>query len=96
LDAIKRIWPVANDITVLLGDDHTRLINEFEQVKDDIKQCEIRKSEIEAELRYEMKDATFGALPDGRIVTLKTTKRAGYTATIEPTEFRTLRITKRK
>jgi putative phage-type endonuclease len=96
LDAIKRIWPAESGETVTLDEDTNGLVIALEQCKIDLKSGEAIKSEIESKIRFAMKDATFGLLNDGRIVTLKTTKRAGYTATIEPTEFRTLRITKRK
>jgi hypothetical protein len=43
-----------------------------------------------------MGDATWGALPDGTFLSLKTTKRRAYTREIEAGEYRTLRRTKAK
>lgn len=48
------------------------------------------KAGPENSLRAAIGSATFGRLPDGRLLSLKTTSRDGYT--VEPTTYRTLKL----
>jgi putative phage-type endonuclease len=91
LDAIKRLYPEDNGETVPLDSYAVELANEWEQAKENITSCKRSLDELEAKLRAMIGDATFGALPDGTILTLTTTTRKGYTCTVKPTTSRTMR-----
>lgn len=95
LDVVKRLYSQTSGETIALDDGDVKLVEIWEAEKEREKEAKKNAKHAEAQLRARMKDNTFGALPDGRFVTLKTTKRKGYTRVVEPSEFRTLRIAKR-
>jgi putative phage-type endonuclease len=94
--AIKKLHPNDNGETVDLPSEAELFANQVEHLKEKAKETDGYIKEFENKLRAMIGPNTFGALPDGRIVSLKTTARKGYTAVIEPTTYRTLRITDSK
>lgn len=96
LDAVKRLYSAETGETVELDAAALELANEWERAKAAGRKVTSVIKECEAKIRAEIQDATFGQLPDGTLLTLKTTKRKGYTRTVEASEFRTLRRTRPK
>lgn len=96
LDAVKALYPEDSGETVELGHDHSDLWWKLGDAKERIKDANDDKKKAEAKLRAAIGDATFGALPDGSTLTLKTTKNKGDTRVIEPYSYRTLRMEKSK
>lgn len=84
-----------DDLGIDLGDNPRvfELLDEREKLKmretDGDRASKLRKP-IDAELIHILGNASTGRLADGRIITAKTTRRAGYT--VQPTSFRTVRI----
>ena len=92
LDIVKKLYRKAEGTTVALdGEEWLILANDLADIKSITSANKKRVKEIEAKFRSEMKDHTFGALIDGSQMTLKVTKRKGYTREVEDTEYRTLR-----
>lgn len=91
LTPIKALYPNDSGDTVTLGEEYRELAEQWEQAKADKKSAEDKAKEIEAKLRAAIGEATFGALPDGTTLTLKTTERKGYTREVKPSTYRTLR-----
>ena len=91
LDAIKALYALDNGDSVPLDGDALELVNAWEAAKLSVKEVTGRKEELEAKIRATLGEATFGLLNDGTMVTLKTTKNKGYTKTVQPFEYRTLR-----
>lgn len=96
LEVVKRLWPAASGSTIPMGDDEHNLANLWQAAKEEKKDAKSRVDELEAKLRAAIGPHTFGALPDGTFLSLKTTKRKGYTRVVEPGEYRTLRRVKSK
>ena len=90
--AVKALHPDDSGETVELTEDARSLADGLEEAKEEEKIAKAHALEAENKLRAMVGKATFGALPDGRIISLKTTARKGYTAVVEPTKFRTLKI----
>jgi putative phage-type endonuclease len=88
-EAIRELWSDGNGETVPLDDEALALVKKWEGAKDSGKKAEDLKKETENKLRLRIGAASFGRLPDGSVLTLKKTKRAGYVT--EPTEYRVLR-----
>jgi putative phage-type endonuclease len=94
LETVKRIWNAETEgRMVALTDDIGELVKKWKVEKELSGGHKKTADEIEARIRDAMKDAEYGALPDGQFLTLKTSKRGGYT--VEPCEYRTLRLTKK-
>jgi predicted phage-related endonuclease len=93
-DAIKALWPVDDGKTVALNHDALLLAEQIDEWKAQKKLCEDSIKKRENHLKTQLGAATFGALPDGSMLTYKTTERAGYV--VKPTSFRTLRRTTRR
>jgi putative phage-type endonuclease len=91
MNAIKALYPEDSGETVELDAGALELVNQWQQFKADAKGSAEQASEYEAKIRALVGDATFGTLPDGTMVTLKTTKRKGYVREIKESTFRTLR-----
>lgn len=91
LAPIKALYPNDSGDTVTLGEEYRELAEQWEQAKADKKSAEDKAKEIEAKLRAAIGEATFGSLPDGTTLTLKTTERKGYTREVKPSTYRTLR-----
>lgn len=85
-----------NGETITLDDDAATAATELEAAKAAKKEAEEEAKRLENVLREKLGPNTFGALPDGRMLSLKTTTRKGYTATVAPTTYRTLEIHKPK
>lgn len=96
LDAVKALYPEDSGETVELDYDHEGLWWMINDAKERIKQATEEKKYSEAKLRAAIGDATFGTLPDGSTLTLKTVKNKGGTRVIEPYSYRTLRREKAK
>jgi predicted phage-related endonuclease len=94
LEVVKRLYPAASGETVVLDNEMIELAGMWENSKSQSKEIERWQKETEAKLRAAIGDATWGALPDGTFLSLKTTKRKGYV--VDDTEFRVLRRMKVK
>lgn len=90
--ALKALHPDDNGKTVALDDDAATTAAKLEEQKAEAKKAESEANRLENILREKLGDNTFGALPDGRTISLKTTSRKGYTSTVAPTTYRTLKI----
>lgn len=86
---LSRLYPADNDELVQLSIDAMKWTAEIEDAKATIKEAQARKTLFENMLKAEMKDATYGIMPDGSRWSWKTQHRKGYV--VEPTEFRVLR-----
>jgi predicted phage-related endonuclease len=93
-DTIKALYPRDNGITVDLTADNTlpSLMDQRAALTSEISERELRKKEIETTVKAKLGEASFALIAGGRKVSLKLTKRAGFT--VNPTEFRTLREVK--
>ncbi len=91
---LKALHPRDNGETVELPPQASAWVTGLIEAKESIKAIkkieQARADEAENRLREAIGDATFGVLPDGRRVSLKTTERAGYS--VEATTYRQLRI----
>jgi len=94
LAPIKKLFPLDSGETKQLYDTVLGVVNEWEAAKIDVKAVTDKAERLEAEIRYVLGSATFGILPDGTMVTLKTTEKKGYTVDYPPTSYRTLRRVK--
>lgn len=90
-DAIKRLWSEDDGETITLDHEALELIESWEAAVITTKAAGETEQELENKLRVRMQGATFGALPDGTFVTLKTTKNPGYSRVVDPYQYRTLR-----
>lgn len=90
--AIKRLHPDDSGETLDLTDDAAAWATVLGDAKDDEKAAQAAALEADNKLRAMIGKATFGKLPDGRVISLKTTEKAGYTSTVKPSKFRTLKI----
>lgn len=92
--ALKRLHPRDTGEEVLLAEEAIGWLETWQDAKATIKAAEdaheARKKQAENNLKAAIGSATFGRLPDGRRLTLKTTEREGYA--VEPTSYRQLRI----
>lgn len=93
LDAVKRLYEKEDGKTITLNEECFEKVKQWESLK--YHKNELSKSikKTEAEIRFEIGNATFAAMPDGRYLSLKTTKRKEFL--VEATEFRSLRTTKK-
>lgn len=93
LDALKRLHPHDTGETVRLPEEAAEWADALEAAKSHEKSAGAARTAAENSLRAAIGAATFGELPDGRKLSLKTTARKGYQPkAVEPTTFRTLRI----
>ncbi len=88
-EAIRRLWANEDGETVPLQAEALKLVEAWETTAVTKAATELVEQALENQLRRRLGYATFGALPDGTFLTLRTTKRAGYK--VEPTEYRVLR-----
>jgi putative phage-type endonuclease len=95
LEVIKRLYSQESGETVALGRDEMVLADSLIVAKEHKKDAEKQVKEIEAKLRGALGENTFGALPDGTFLTLKTTHRKAYTREVEAGSYRTLRRAKK-
>jgi putative phage-type endonuclease len=89
INIVKSMYPTESGSTIKLELEHMNLADEWERAKATANDATKEKKKCEAKLRAALKENTFGTLPDGTVLSLKTTKRNGYF--VEPTEYRTLR-----
>jgi len=94
LDVVKRMYSGESGKTIAMNDDQLDIADLWESAKTRRNSANKDVKILETALRAELKDATFGALKDGTLLSLKTTVRNGYT--VKPTEFRTLRRSRPK
>lgn len=94
LNAVKRLFPHDTGETVELGDDVATWFNQLQEMKTFEKDASGFKDELEAKIKLAIGDATFGELPDGRRLSLKTTHRKAYTKDVKAGTYRTLRLMK--
>ena len=92
LDSVKKLYPKENGETIALDDECMDIVKDLEDFKSELRSLKKSVNLTETILREKMGNATYGALPDGRFVTLKTTERKGHV--VAPSTFRTLRISK--
>lgn len=94
--AIKKLHPNDNGETIELDESIANTVREWKSAKNRASVAEDYADLLENEIRAALGRNTFGKLPDGQILSLKTTKLKGYTSVVEPTTYRTLRITSNK
>ncbi len=87
--ALQALYADEDGETVPLDADTFKLAEAWELAGSECRHCDAARQELENQLRLRLGSATFGALPDGSFLSLKTTKRAGYT--VEATSYRQLR-----
>ena len=92
LETIKKLHPNDDGSEIALPSDAIGWFEELARLR--AMESEIRKAKpaVETQLFAAFGNATFGVLPDGRRLSLKTTARDGYT--VEPTTYRSLRLEK--
>jgi putative phage-type endonuclease len=91
LRAVKKLFPLDSGKTVDLSDEYKSLADQWETAKQLSKENDGRAEELESKIRAAIGGATFATLPDGTVLSLKTTARKGYTCEVKPTTYRTLR-----
>lgn len=92
IESVKKAWSsVESGKTVALSNDTIGLVAQWEAAKNEKNAASKKADELEARIRDIMKDAEWGALPDGSFLSLKTTTRKGYS--VGDSTFRTLRRT---
>jgi putative phage-type endonuclease len=96
---LKRLHPKDNGLTVKLGNEAMAIVAQWESAKaalsaaaSAMKTTAEDKDEAANRLRAIIGDNTYGALPDGRVLSLRTTSRAG--SVTEPTTYRSLKFEK--
>lgn len=92
LAALKLMHPKDNGQTVRLPEEAIAWFDAMQSAKDDAKLAEAAAEWAQAKLRHAIGPATFGELPDGRKLSLKTTDNKGSTTVIDPYSYRTLRL----
>lgn len=88
-EALKRLHPRDSGATIELDQDALVLAKRLEGTKEAVKRLQSYQAGLENAIRAQLGDNTYGVLPNGDGLSLKTTKRAGYT--VEECEFRALR-----
>jgi putative phage-type endonuclease len=94
LAAIKRLHAADNGDEVRLPDEAIAWWEEIERARAEEKAAKEAKIAAENKLRAAIGSATFGALPDGRRLSLKTQEGGGYASKVERYTYRTLRLEK--
>jgi putative phage-type endonuclease len=90
-DAIKRLFANDDGTTVDLDEKAAEIVTAWQLAKDAEKAAEKDAKALDTQLRALLGAATFGALPDGTLLTLKKVERGGYA--VKPTSYRTLKHT---
>lgn len=94
LDAVKRLWSRENGETVLLTEDDLKLVEAWEIAKAESRDAGKEAKDLQAKIWDRIGEATFGALPDGTMIALKTQSRKEHT--VKASEFRVMRRLKAK
>ncbi len=89
IEALRRLYKDESGETVELGEEELDRANQLKVVKEQLKLLETRESELGNQLKLRMGPATFGALPDGSRLSLRTVK--GSTFTVNKQDTRQLR-----
>ena len=92
LDSAKSLYPVDNGSTVVLDNTALSLANELQTLTTKIGEYQKEKKQIQTELRLLLGESTFGSLPDGTFLSLKTQNVKEYT--VKARTQRVLRRTK--
>ncbi len=88
-EALRRLYKDESGETVTLSEEDLDRANQLKVVKDQLKALETRESELGNQLKLRMGPATFGQLPDGSRLSLRTVK--GSTFTVNKQNTRQLR-----
>lgn len=86
---IAKLHPNDSGEEISLSDDAVHWWRRVERCRALSSAAEKLKGEAENKLKAALGDATFGLLPNGQLLSLKTQDRAGYT--VQPTSYRVLR-----
>lgn len=89
LEAMKRLWSRESGETVPMTTDDLALVDQWEMAKATGREADKQAKEIQAQLWERLGEATFGALPDGTMLALKTQTRKEHT--VKASEFRVMR-----
>lgn len=92
--ALKRLHPLDDGSAVHLGADVQEAWEELQVAKDLGKEMEICERELKNNIRAAVGTATFGRLPDGRLLSLKHQTTAPYVVENPGSTFRVLREVK--
>lgn len=92
LEVLKKLHPLDNGQEVTLPPDAIKWWAQLEAAKVEIKAATSSKTEAEAFIKAAIGSATFGLLPDGRRLSLKTSSNPGHNTPTAPYTYRTLRI----
>lgn len=92
--ALKRLHPDDSGATVDLDGEIAKWVAKRASAKDVEKAAKAEIDEAENHIKAAIGAATFGRLPDGITISLKTQERAGYV--VDACKFRTLRIAEPK
>jgi putative phage-type endonuclease len=95
-EALRRLHPLDDGSAVHLDDAALEAWAELERSKGALKALEAVKGEAENRLRAAIGGATFGLLPDGRLLSYKHITNNGYTRVVEPYTYRVLREEKQR
>ena len=93
-DVVKRLYPKESGETIVMPGDMLEVADLWESKKSQLSEIQNEIKKYDTILRAELKDASFGVLPDGTLISGKTVKRNSYT--VEASEYRTLRRTRPK
>jgi putative phage-type endonuclease len=74
LCAVKMLYGIEDGETINLDESVKIVADDWEQSKYDLRLSSEMKDTLEAELRFEMRDASFGILPDGTMLVRKKSK----------------------
>lgn len=95
LEAIKRLHPNDSGETVRLPEEAVEWFDALEEAKRLAKEAEARETACKSKLLAAIGAATFGELPDGRLLSLKTSSNPGGDRRVEPYTYRSLRLAKK-
>lgn len=73
--AVKRLYPRESGTTIILDAGLREIADQWEAAKKAERDAKKTKRECEAQIRAEIKDATFGDLGDGTLISCKTVSR---------------------
>jgi putative phage-type endonuclease len=96
LEAIRRLHPSDNGETVQLPEEAVAWLDTLESAKNQAKALEALEIAAKSKLMAAIGDATFGELPDGRMLSLKTTETQDRVQTVKGSKYRTLRVVGKK
>jgi predicted phage-related endonuclease len=93
-ELVKRLYPRDDGTTIDLSADNLApvLVRDLAVAKKTIKDATERERAIKTELQAKLGQHTYGRLGDGQTISWKLQQRSGYS--VEPSEFRVMRILK--